>query len=125
MVFLPTVVLFEIHRSGIDFSDIPLRPPSPIKQPMNIDERQRLWFFSRGERIAVIVLLIAIAATLLARRYIQKSPDIEICDTTWLEEEIPVFEEQLSRPQKTREKSKTYTPRQQKLQPIEQERTTE
>ena len=70
---------------------------------MNIDERQRLWFFSRGERIAVIVLLIAIAATLLARRYIQKSPDIEICDTTWLEEEIPVFEEQLSRPQKTRE----------------------
>ena len=52
---------------------------------MNIDERQRLWFFSRGERIAVIVLLIAIAATLLARRYIQKSPDIEICDTTWLE----------------------------------------
>lgn len=30
MVFLPTVVLFEIHRSGIDFSDIPLRPPSPI-----------------------------------------------------------------------------------------------
>ena len=88
---------------------------------MNIDERQRLWFFSRGERIAVIVLLIAIAA----RRYIQKSPDIEICDTTWLEEEIPVFEEQLSRPQKTREKSKTYTPRQQKLQPIEQEGTTE
>ena len=87
MVFLPTVVLFEIHRSGIDFSDIPLRPPSPIKQPMNIDERQRLWFFSRGERIAVIVLL--------------------------------------TRPQKTREKSKTYTPRQQKLQPIEQEGTTE
>lgn len=73
---------------------------------MNIDERQRLWFFSRGERIAVIVLLIAIAATLLARRYIQKSPDIEICDTTWLEEEIPVFEEQLSRPQKTRKKAK-------------------
>ena len=74
---------------------------------MNIDERQRLWFFSRGERIAVIVLLIAIG------------------DTTWLEEEIPVFEEQLSRPQKTRKKSKTYTPRQQKLQPIEQEGTTE
>ena len=92
---------------------------------MNIDERQRLWFFSRGERIAVIVLLIAIAATLLARRYIQKSPDIEICDTTWLEEEIPVFEVQLSRPQKTRKKSKTYTPRQQKLQPIEQEGATE
>ena len=76
---------------------------------MNIDERQRLWFFSRGERIAVIVLLIAIAATLLARRYIQKSPDIEICDTTWLEEEIPVFEEQLSRPQKTRKKQNIHT----------------
>ncbi len=92
---------------------------------MSIDERQRLWFFSRGERIAVIVLLIAIAVTLLARHYIQKSPDIEVCDTIWLEEEIPAFEEQLSRPQKARGKSKTYTPRQQKLQPIEQEGTAE
>ena len=85
------------------------------------DDPQRLWHFSRGERIAVVVLLIAIAATLLARRYLHRSPDIGLCDTTWLQEEVPAFEEQLVRPEKTSKKDKTYRPKQQKLQPIEQE----
>lgn len=92
---------------------------------MHNDDRQRLWRFSRGERWAVIILLIAIGVTLLVRRHMQQNPDMNVCDTTWLREEVPAFEKQLSKPDKADKKGKTYRPRQQKLQPIEIEKLHE
>lgn len=92
---------------------------------MNLDDRQRLWHFSRGERWAVIVLLTAIAVTLLVRRHMQRNPETGFCDTTWIQEEIPAFEKQLSKPGDTKKPEKTYRPRQQKLQPIEMEKDLE
>ncbi len=87
------------------------------------DDRQRLWYFTRGERIAVIVLLVAIAATLAVRVYVRRSEVVTLSDTTWIEKEIPAFERQLERPVSAPapKKTKTYTPRRQNLQPIERE----
>ena len=87
------------------------------------DDRQRLWYFTRGERIAVIVLLVAIAATLAVRAYVRRSEVVTLNDTVWIEKEVPAFERQLERPASTPapKKAKTYTPRRQNLQPIERE----
>ena len=85
------------------------------------NDRQRLWHFTRGERIAVIALLLAIAATIGVRAYIRQSDAPVVGDTLWIEQEVPAFERQLQRPQPPAKKEKTYTPRQQTLQPVEQD----
>lgn len=85
------------------------------------DDRQRLWQFSRSERIAIILLLIAIGVTLCVRTYVRQGDSIEVTDTTWIETEVPLFEQEQKKAQKPAKKEKTYTPRQQILRPVEQE----
>ncbi|MCD7710968.1 MAG: hypothetical protein LUC18_05340 [Porphyromonadaceae bacterium] len=62
------------------------------------DDRKRIWDFSRGERKAVIILLIAIVVLLAVRLYVRNNPPaVNDLDETWIKEEIPAFESQFSR----------------------------
>ncbi len=85
------------------------------------NDRQRLWLFSRGERIAIIFLILAIAITLAIRTWIRSDEKTTILDTTWIESEIPQFEKQLERPKPQKKTNKEYTPKKQILVPIELE----